>query len=119
MRVVLAANRVRVAVQSISAFTSRAQIHRESPPATPAADTDDGDRGAGQPDQRIDVLDDDADGGEDRSRGGVASLLDGLAALNGARAARRWRRRVGGGGGDGKDCQGGDDGELGEHVEAG
>ena len=110
MRVVLAANRVRVAVQSISAFTSRAQIHRESSPATPAADTDDGDRGAGQADERIDVLDDDADRLEDRGGGGVARLLDGVTALDGAGAARLGER----GGGDGKDCGGGE--ELGEHV---
>ena len=117
-RVVLAANRVRVAVQSISAFTSRAQIHRESSPATPAADTDDGDRGAGQADERVNVMDDDADGLEDAGRGGVARLLDGVAALDGTRAAGARGRAVRRGGGDGKDCKGGDGGELGEHLEA-
>ena len=81
--------------------------------AVGAADADDGDGRARQPNERVHVLDDDPERREDLRRGGVARLLDGVAALDRARAARRGR--VGGGGGDGKDCEGGEGGELGEH----
>ena len=60
-------------------------------------------------DERVDVLNDDADAREDRRRGGVAGLLDGVAALERTRAAGLGER----GGGGGEDCGCGE--ELGEH----
>ena len=82
-------------------------------PGVGAANVDDGDRGAGDPDGRGDVLDDDADGREERCCGGAVRSLDRLAALDGARGARGAVRRRWGGGGE--DCEGGEGEELGEH----
>ena len=76
-----------------------------------ATDTDDGDRGAREADERIHVLNYDAQGPEDRRDCLAAGLVDGLAALDRARRAGLGRD----GGGGGKDCEGREGGELGEH----
>ena len=57
-------------------------------------------------------MNDDPDGCEDGRSSWTVCLLDRLAALDRPGAARLGER----GGGDGKDCEGGDSGELGEHV---
>ena len=67
-------------------------------------------------DRNIQVLDDDAQEGQDGSCSGRTSGRGGLAALNRASSARRCRSIVGRGCGDGKDSERRDDGELGEHC---
>ena len=67
-------------------------------------------------DRNIQVLDDDAQEGEDRSRSGVTSSRGGLAALNRASSALRCWGIVGRGCGDSKDSERRDDGKFGEHC---
>ena len=111
VRVVLAADCLCVAKMISQPQTINTGLSSLYSPATAAAYTDDGHRGAGQPDEGVDVLDNDADRREDGGGGGVGRLLDGLAALNRTRAARLSRRV----GGNGKDGGGGE--EL-EHLES-
>ena len=82
-----------------------------------ASDADHSDRRAGQSDQDVDVLDDNPEQRQNSGRSGVARLGGGLAALNGAGAARTARAAstTGSGGGDSKDCEGRECEELGEH----
>ena len=111
MRVVLAADCLCVAKITFQLQRTDLGWRRYHSPATAAADTNDGHRGARQPNESVDVLDNDADRREDGDGGGVGRLLDGVAALNRTRAARLSRRV----GGNGKDGGGGE--EL-EHLES-
>lgn len=89
-------------------------LHSRDSPGTAASDTDDGNGRAGEAHKGVDVLYDDTEARENGGHGGAVGLLDGVAALDGAGAAGRVRR--GCGGGDGKDCEGGEREELSEHV---
>ena len=80
-----------------------------------SANADDGDGGTVQTDEGVHVLDDDADGREDRCDGDTVCREDLLAALDGPGAAGVRGNVVRGG--DGKDCDGGEGEELGEHGE--
>ena len=94
---------------------------RNHSPRVASTDANDGDRGAGEANEGIDVLHDDADGGEDARGSRVARLLDGLAALDGTGAAAAGRARPASGsrGGGGKDCESGEGDELGKHCGCG
>lgn len=86
-------------------------------PGVAASHADDADGGAGDADRDVDVLEDDADGGQDGRDAQAVGRLNRLAALECAgRAGAGLGRRAG----DGKDCKRGERGEssggLGEHV---
>ena len=83
-------------------------------PSAAAANTDDGDCGAGQADESIDVLNDDAKEAQLAGDRRIASLPSGLAALDGSGDARAGRL-IGSRGGDRKDGESGEEGEFAEH----
>ena len=112
VRIVLAADCLCVAKMISQPQTINTGLSGLYSPATAAAYTDDGHRGAGQPDEGVDVLDDDTNRLKDSRCGRIGCLLDGVAALDGGRAACLSRR----GGGNGKDRGGGE--EL-EHIGSG
>ena len=55
-------------------------VHERYVPSTAGADADDGDRGALEADERVDVLDDNTDGLQDGSSSGVAGSSGTVAA---------------------------------------
>lgn len=126
--VVLAADSVGGAVELFSVSLVPRAPQRNNSPSVGAADADNVDCRAGEPDEGVHVLGVDAKSSEDGSDGDAVCGLHGLAALEGPGSAGS--RTVSGGGrgavrrrgGDGKDCEGGKGGEgggeLGEHGEA-
>lgn len=88
-------------------------------PSVASAHTDAGDRGAPETDERVHILNDDAEAGEDRRNGRAVRALGGRAALERPGGAPRGGRALGRGGGGGKDCEGGDGEEFCEHDESG
>lgn len=98
--------------QSLSTVTTT--VHDSGLPGIAAANADHGDGRAGETDGDVEVLHHDAQGREDGCYGRASRGRDRLAALEGPGAAGPVCRRCGGG--DGKDCEGGEREELGEHV---